>query len=237
MTEHPKATDLSEALRWAWGDIDQQQRPGPKRSLSLEAVLAAGVALYDQEGVAGFSLARLAKSLALTTNALYRYVESREELEALVRDTALGKPELAAMVDWQDAVRQWARELERRYRVHSWLAYVPVRIPFTPNALAWLDALLRPLEAAGLDAEARLAAAGLLDDHVRACAVAMFDLEGSKPTQVPDNFPDVLQARGLEAVSALFRSGMYASRPAERQTMLEFGVENFLRGVSTTRQG
>lgn len=221
----------SEALLRAWSTEPSSRRPGPRKAFSIEEVIEAGVELYDSEGLGGFSLARLAGVLQLTTNALYRYVASRDELEALIRDAALGHPDLEPCVAWQDGVRIWARALALRYRQHGWLAQLPVRIPFTPNALAWLDGLLVTLGSAGLDRETQLSAAALLDSHVRACAVAAADQAQVRGLALPDNFHALLVDRGLLSVAEVVGKGQYAEVAADGLQLLEFGLETLLMGL------
>jgi AcrR family transcriptional regulator len=231
MTDDNGDTARSNALLRTWRSDTHGVRPGPRKTFSVEAVVEAGIALYDVEGHQGFSLAKLAASLHLTTNALYRYVSSREELEALIRDAALGQPELEDTGDWKDRVRAWAHALVRRYSQHAWLAHLPVRIPFTPNAVAWLDALLLDLQAAGFDRPTQLSAAAFLDSHVRACAIAASDQKQARGLTLPDDFGRLLMDRGLHAVADLVGQGEYVEVEVDASQMLAFGLETFLVGL------
>lgn len=231
MTDASSDTARSNALIRAWTSDTTDVRPGPRKTFSIEAVVQAGIALYDIEGHQGFSLAKLAASLHLTTNALYRYVASREELEALIRDAALGQPGIEDKGDWKDRVRAWANALVRRYSQHVWLAYLPVRIPFTPNAVAWLDALLLNLRSAGLDRQTQLSAAAFLDSHVRACAVAVSDQKQARGLTLPEGFERLLIERGLYAVADVVGQGEYVEVEVDAPQMLAFGLETFLAGL------
>ncbi|WCM27385.1 TetR/AcrR family transcriptional regulator C-terminal domain-containing protein [Sphingomonas sp. QA11] len=231
MRDENSDTARSNALMHAWASDTQAVRPGPRKTFSTGAVVQAGVVLYDINGHQGFSLAKLAASLRLTTNALYRYVSSREELEALIRDAALGQPDLEDKGDWKDRVRAWAHALVRRYSQHAWLAQLPVRIPFTPNAVAWLDALLLDLQAAGFDRQTQLCAAAFLDSHVRACAITASDQKQARGLALPDEFERLLNERGLHAVADLVGQGEYVEVEIDASQMLAFGLETFLAGL------
>lgn len=232
MSDDNANASRSEALQRAWTFDAKATRPGPRRTFSTDAIVEAGIRLYDTDGHQGFSLARLAAALNLTTNALYRYVASRDELEALIRDAALGQPTLQLNGNWQDDVRSWARALALRYSQHPWLAHLPVRIPFTPNALAWLEALLLALRAAGLDRPTQLSAAALLDSHVRASAVAAVDQTESRGLTLPENFHALLINRGLLTVADVVGHGQYVEVAADGLEMLDFGLETFLQGIA-----
>ncbi len=231
MTDEKSDAARSNALLRSWVSDAGEARPGPRRAFSMDAVVQAGITLYDNEGHQSFSLAKLASSLGLTTNALYRYVSSREELEALIRDHALDRPDLRAEGSWQDQVRAWAKALILRYSRHSWLAHLPVRIPFTPNAVAWLDALLVTLEAAGFDRQTQLGAAAFLDSHVRASAIAASDQQQARALTLPQGFGALLGERGLHAVAALVEEGNYVEVASDASQMLDFGLETFLLGL------
>src|SRR5690349_375137 len=60
-------------------------RPPPGRSapygeLTADAIIRAGIALADAEGLGALSMRRLATELRVATMALYRHVRSRDEL-------------------------------------------------------------------------------------------------------------------------------------------------------------
>lgn len=231
MKERKAKATKPDALRHAWSAEPQVIRPGPRKTLTIEELVEAGIVLYDTEGHQGFSLAKLAASLHLTTNALYRYVASREELEALIRDAALGTAHLSLNGSWEDNVRIWARSLMERYAEHRWLAHLPVRIPFTPNAIGWLEALLVVLKTAGLDRHTRLNAATFVDSHVRACAIAAFDQAKARGLAAPEDFKALLFERKLLSVAELVEQGQYVEIAAEASEMLDFGLETFLLGL------
>src|ERR1700712_2930367 len=85
-------TDLPRAVRALWGLDDPAGRRGPKRSLSVQAIGAAAVEIADAHGLAAVSMASVAQRLGTTAMSLYRYVSSRQELEVVMVDLALGPP-------------------------------------------------------------------------------------------------------------------------------------------------
>ncbi len=226
------AADADGVTARAWNPTPPRRRPGPKASLSLGDILDTGIALGDAEGVAAISLGRTAATLGVTTNALYRYLDSRDELLVLLHDRALGGPTVRLPEDWPTAVRAWAVALRARYDRHPWLADVPVRVPFTPNALSWLDVLLRALEPSGLDDSRRLRAAALLDTYVRSSAATTADLRATQPIEPPRNLTALLAARGLSAVAGLLSSGAYVPTPgATGQADFDFGLDCVVTGL------
>ncbi|MEU9834692.1 TetR/AcrR family transcriptional regulator [Streptosporangium sp. NPDC048047] len=239
---HEKNAGLPGGLRRAWGVADPAPRRGPKASLSIPMILDAAVSLADAEGLQGLSLVRIAEQLGVTTNALYRYLDSREELDLLLRDHALGAPERTERTfdRWQDAVAEWARSLRARYVRHPWLADLSVRVPVTPHALAWLEILLERLGGSGLDDVGTLRAAGLLDGYVRWSSAAARDLAGNRTPVVEgsaiiDLVGPLLVERGMPRIAALFDGGLYRESPERHEDAdFEFGVGCILAGLTAS---
>jgi AcrR family transcriptional regulator len=137
-------------MRRAWGLAPLATR-GPRARYDVTEIADSAVSLADAHGLPGVSLATVAADLGLTTTALYRYLESKDELLELMVDTAVGPPPELDGDDWKSRVHVWARQLWYRYTAHPWLADVRVSgMPRYPNRLAWLDLLLRELDHASI---------------------------------------------------------------------------------------
>lgn len=97
----PAAEAISSVLRLAWalGDVGSR---GPKRGLTLERIVTAGIRVAHTERVGALSMAQIAGELGVGTMSLYRYVAAKDELLNLMVDTALGAPPLLAPgEDWR----------------------------------------------------------------------------------------------------------------------------------------
>ncbi|GAA4399978.1 GntR family transcriptional regulator [Tsukamurella soli] len=117
-------------------------------ALTVEAVVAAAVAVADAEGLDAVSMRRVGADLGVSTMALYRYVSDKDDLVLRMMDAACA--ELAPPVTaggWRERLELVARELWSGFRRHPWFAGVmsmtrpqPVRsaIPFTECALEGL---------------------------------------------------------------------------------------------------
>jgi AcrR family transcriptional regulator len=227
---------LGDRLARLWGGAEAPPgRPGPKASLTLDKIAEAGIALADAHGIAGASLVRVAERLGVTTNALYRYLGSRDELEQLLRERALGRPDPAQGGDWADRVRHWAYALRERFAAHPWLPSAAADVPIGPNGLAWLNALLAALDGCGLAQADALRAAALLDGFVKTSSLTAAELAArSTPIADAGTVADVLGAlladRGLDHVAALVRDGLF--RPADSNDAdFAFGIEIIIAGL------
>src|SRR6188472_411583 len=113
-------TALPRAIAALWG-LDEEGRRGPKRTLSVAGIGEAAVRIADAEGLAAVSMASVAKELGTTAMALYRYVDSRQELEAVMVDVAIGPPpDFGSSPDWTKRLFNWAWEEARQLAAHSW---------------------------------------------------------------------------------------------------------------------
>ncbi|UOQ90218.1 TetR/AcrR family transcriptional regulator [Agromyces endophyticus] len=205
----------------------------------MDEIVAAAMDLADGEGIAAASLPKVAARIGVTTNALYRYVDSKEELVVLVADRAWGAaPELPAD-DWRAAATTWSQRLHERFIARPWLLDVPTTLPLTPHTAAWLDVLIVGLGPAGLPSNEVLYSAYLLDSHARYDA----NLRRNAPTPPalsvthPDRrravrgFLDVqLRARGLDAVADVMRDPAFVG-DATSPDGFEFGLARILDGI------
>ncbi|MFB9931084.1 TetR/AcrR family transcriptional regulator [Amycolatopsis halotolerans] len=168
MPIEPDPRALPPGLTPAWLGAPRPRR-GPKPSHTVEAVVAAAVELADTEGLTAASLPNIASALGLTTNALYRYVSSKDELLILLAEAGFGPPPAAPLsLDWRSAVRTWADAATKRYAARPWL--LDVREGLTPHRLRWTEQLLAIFVAAGLSTVDALSCAELVSAVVRATA-------------------------------------------------------------------
>ena len=169
---------LPASLLAAWGQAEPRAR-GPKRTLSLEAIAAAGVAVADREGLAAVSMKRVADELGSKPMSLYRYVASKEELLALMIDLAGGVPPPPAPdEDWRDGLERWARHYRDALNAHPWAIRVPINgPPVTPNQLRWLEDALHSLRAVPLGAQAKMSVVLLVSGFVRNDATLEADID------------------------------------------------------------
>jgi AcrR family transcriptional regulator len=235
------SAELPEPLRRAWGVSGPPATRGPKASLTLRRIVETAVELGDAEGVEAMSLTRVAGRLSVTPNALYRHLGSREELHVLAREHALGVPgpRRRTPLPWDAAVVAWATALRARYLEHPWLVDAPVRLPVTPNALTWFEALLEALEPAPFGTPEKLRVGALLDGFVRAGVRAERDL-GSREPPLPADAPLVgavarlLPDYDLPLVAALFAEGRYREPPdGSTAEDFRFGLACIVAGIAT----
>ncbi|MFJ8012628.1 TetR/AcrR family transcriptional regulator C-terminal domain-containing protein [Streptomyces sp. NPDC096339] len=132
------------------------------RSLTPARLAAAALAVIDRDGLTGLSMRAVAVELGISTMALYRYVQDREELEALVVELVLsavdstppppGRP-------WQERVTELVARLRGAVAAHP--AVLPLVLTHRHRSLSvmsWGETLLGVLTEAGIGPEERIIA-------------------------------------------------------------------------------
>ncbi|TWV37767.1 TetR/AcrR family transcriptional regulator [Streptomyces misionensis] len=100
-------------------------RTGQPSGLDRERITAVSVRLLDAEGLARFSMRRLAAELNVTAMSLYWYVDTKDDLFELALDAAFGELRLPGeddAADWREQLRALAAEYRGLLVRHPWLS-------------------------------------------------------------------------------------------------------------------
>ncbi|GGK99925.1 TetR family transcriptional regulator [Planomonospora parontospora subsp. parontospora] len=173
--------ERSMALLWGGPEAprnrtgDARRAPGPKRALSVGAIVEAAIAVADEASTAEVSLRAVAERLGCTSMALYTYVPGKAELLDLMYDRA--HAELPGRYDlsrgWRAAATSWAVELRSFYLRHPWVLRVSYARPVLgPHEQAVLESLAGVLFHTGLPAATLRAVVSALFGFVRGNAQA-----------------------------------------------------------------
>lgn len=150
--------------------------------LNAYKIAQAAIEIADAGGLAAATIRAIAKKTGFTTMAVYRHVESRDELLVLMAELALGPARTYDQPHWQDNVRAWSSDLLRKYVTHPWILDVQIAgMPTTPNHISWLEQSLRLLEPTALSTQEKLDTSLLIDSYMRQFASMR---SGGKPTKL-----------------------------------------------------
>ncbi|MGH3239355.1 MAG: TetR/AcrR family transcriptional regulator [Spirillospora sp.] len=166
--EDPKA--LAELL---WG-LRKPGGRGPRPAFDVAQLAGAAVKIADTEGLDAVSMQRVAADLGLTKMALYRYVNGKTELVALMIEAAVGAPPvLDGASGWRAKLEEYAARLSDVWRHHPWLPSITVgdRV-MGPRETGWPEAALAALADTPLTERERLDAVVLVSSHIRATHAA-----------------------------------------------------------------
>ncbi|KUO19694.1 TetR/AcrR family transcriptional regulator [Streptomyces dysideae] len=203
---------------------------GQPSGLDRDRITEVTVRLLDAEGLAKFSMRRLAGELNVTAMSVYWYVDTKDDLLELALDAAFGElslPDQESDEDWRDQLRTLAHEYRGLLVRHPWVS--PLAGTFLnlgPNYLAFSRVVQQVIRKTGLPVH-RLTSAisavfqfvygyGTIEGHfIARCAQAgmtqdeYFRHAMSAVTQAPDaaevlkESEEIMAARGGDTVEEM----------------------------------
>ncbi|MFD5315663.1 TetR/AcrR family transcriptional regulator [Streptomyces sp. NPDC127098] len=152
---------------------EEDDRP-PRPRLSRERIVVAAVALLDAEGVAGFSMRRLAARLDAGTMSLYSHVGSREDVLDLALDAVFDEIPLPVPgTPWRAVLTEQLVASRRTMRRHPWVPELRATRPLLgPIALAHSECFYAALAGAGLTGPGLIAAVNVLTSYAHGHSAA-----------------------------------------------------------------
>jgi AcrR family transcriptional regulator len=188
------------------GDNRRVQRgPGEpgRRPLTRAAILQASLRLIDQQGLAAFTVRKLAQELGVDPMALYRHFANKDALLDGLSDTLWAEIELPhAEANWEATLRSVATSLWSLARTHPH-AYPLLfnRQTFPLGMLRLFDGVIERLQRAGFEQKNAAAIA---------CAVLSFAM-GYALMELSTGLPEASPPAATEhAVPAMAEIGLIA---------------------------
>ncbi|MEU8574005.1 TetR/AcrR family transcriptional regulator [Streptomyces asoensis] len=144
---------------WLEGKARRRGRGGGQPSgLDRDRITEATVRLLDAEGLAKFSMRRLAAELNVTAMSVYWYVDTKDDLLELALDAAFGEltelPDPADEdADWREQLRALATQYRELLVRHPWLSPLAGRcLNIGPNSVVFSRTVQRVVLRTGLPA-------------------------------------------------------------------------------------
>lgn len=216
-------------------DLNSARR-GPARSLSLDALLQAALALIDDAGPSALSLRRLGASAGVTANALYTYFPTKRDLEQAVADELLRRSAVDAPNEpGRAGVLAIAVALRERLLMHSGAFPFVLASPWTGDGAAELgERVLAGLVDAGLTAaDASRTSYALIAYALGTIALDLAEQEpGLRPLDDADRTADRRNAvLASDDLSPLAASTVDVVAQYNSRTQYVWGIERILDGV------
>lgn len=152
-------------------------RPEPvarQPRFSRDQIASAALAIADAEGFEAVTMRRIARALGAGTMSLYRYIETRADLLALIDDALLGESLVPGNLpaDWKQAIAMIARRSRQTFLRHPWAIQVLQGVAAGqgvmpgPNAMRHFEQSLAALAGAPFSTTAKLDLLAIVDDYV-----------------------------------------------------------------------
>lgn len=149
-------------------------RPGPRRTLSEQAILDAALALLAELGAERVTIRGIATRVGIAANAVYTYFPDKAAVLAGLAEQLLGRvhdnltsDESLSSLSYRDHIHAFARDLRTELLAHPGSVHLLLDAPLDgPNARAIGARLLVVLADTGLDPDAAARAAHLINVHI-----------------------------------------------------------------------
>ncbi|UYO00981.1 MAG: TetR/AcrR family transcriptional regulator C-terminal domain-containing protein [Devosia sp.] len=148
--------DPLKSLNLLWGRSETGKR-GPKSRLAWTDLVAAAIAIADDEGIDSVSTRRVAEAVGISPMSFYTYIPDKAVLIDLMLDMVSGGPDDAPIPEfepaqWRDNISFIARSLRDFYLAHPWTLQVTTHRPVLgPKTMRAYEAILRAVDGLGLD--------------------------------------------------------------------------------------
>lgn len=159
-------------------DRDKARGPGRPRvgALTEDRILDAALTLIDDDGLASFSMRRLAASLGVDPMSIYHHIPSRDALLSGVVARVLREhvPADDPQASWRERVHEWARQYRALAMAHPNLVLPLVEDTAAASRLAppTLEPLYAALAAGGMRPPETVDIADTLVDYVHGFVIA-----------------------------------------------------------------
>lgn len=151
-----------------------------------DGIAAVAVRLADTDGLGAVTMRSVAQALGGGSASLYRYVESRDELVALMVDQVNGEIDYTALdhADWLTDLLTLGRQSRGVYLRHPWLTETPAETAeLGPHAVEYLEHALHALRDLDVDGHRKLEAIGVFTAVVRLLARTQIEQRGTGPEE------------------------------------------------------
>jgi AcrR family transcriptional regulator len=202
--------------------------------LSREMIEDAAFEVIEREGLAGFSMRKLAAALGCEAMSIYHHFPSLAHLHEALVDRLIGALEMPdAGLPWRQRMRMAMQDFRRLGREHPAFAQFLVTYRMnSPTCLAWLNSVIGLFEAGGFNTElgARLFRTvgyylmGAILDETSGYARGPSAVSTVSDEQLARDFPNVMAA------------GRYFGT-AEFDATFELGLDMLLDEMERLRDG
>lgn len=237
--ERSGSGDIERTLQLLWNPESASGR-GPRRSLSVAAIVDKAVEIADERGLDAVSIRSVAGELGVGAMTLYRYVPSKAELLDLMLDR-VNRPAFDELpAGWRPAMEAMGHELWRLYTTHRWLPLVDEARPVLgPNAVQALELVMGALHGSELTDREKMSLTVTIGSFVATLArTANAIVAAQERTGVTHE--EFWASQGA-ALAAAMQSGRYPHMAdlsedafaATNHEMFEFGLHTILDGVQS----
>ena len=235
------ARNIPALIRLLWrADAPPASPRGRPARISVDDVVAAGIAVADDEGLPALTIRAVAARLEASPMALYAHVPDKTTLLALMTDQVLARmphAEYDGIADWRERLARIAADNRDVHLAHPWLASLgPDLTPIGPGAIGKYERELRALEPLALSPVDTDACLTLLVDFARSSAEARHAATSPDPGWWEAAAPALAEHVTADRFPLATRIGAAAGEQhgaaRDDEYAWRFGLERILDGIA-----
>lgn len=205
----------------------------PRRTLTVEKIIAAAVAFADREGFEALSMRKLAHELQVTAMSLYNHVENKDELLDLMLNAVVAEIDSPYETgDWDVMMRRRAHSLRDVLIKHQWASTLLIsRIVLGEAIYRDSNASIGCLLNAGFSFAQADWARNAIDSHVYGYTIQELNYPVA-PQHYQATAADYLSNISKEDYPHMYEGALQVSAGVyDGQTQFGFGLELILDGL------
>jgi AcrR family transcriptional regulator len=229
-------TAVPRVLAQLWGR-DEPTRRGPKPGLTLETIGRGAVAIADEHGLAAVSMKRVAEAVGVSTMALYRYVDTKEDVFTLMLEFAVGSAPVVGRTpsptSWREGLGVWCHAYRAVLMVHPWMVQVPLSAPpETPDQVAWMESALLAMADLRLTPQEKLQVLLQVNSYVRGDAALSSQVAETEEMSVTwaQRILTLTAADDFPELHTILASGEF-DEDDDALEQFELGLQRMLDGI------
>ncbi|HEY2665106.1 MAG TPA: TetR/AcrR family transcriptional regulator C-terminal domain-containing protein [Candidatus Binataceae bacterium] len=191
-----------------------------KSQLSREKIAVVALAIADKEGFQAVSMRRVARELKVGTMSLYYYVNTKDDLIAVMDDALMAEALLPSLPkDWRRAMVDIAKRTHSVFIRHPWALAAMLSAPPGFNAMRHMEQCLEALAGTPMTKKQKITLLATVDDFVfghalrEAATDATIDMEFAAAQLATSAFPRLAEVFGggfIDAHKDRFEQGLWA---------------------------
>ena len=201
--------------------------------VSPERIAWAALEIAKSAGYEKLTMTRIAGLLGVSPSALYNHVSGKEDILRLLEDELMGGIRISDLprMDWDEAVRTWARRYLAVFADHTPLIPVIAVLPVSraPRTLRVYEAIASVLHSAGVPDRFALQAIVSLESLIFGSA---YDL--GAPSDIFDLGDD--DAAAASRFHTAVTAAAVGRRGYSSSAAFDFGLEAIISAIHRTRQ-
>jgi AcrR family transcriptional regulator len=234
------ARSIPTLIRLLWrAELPPASPRGRPARISVDDVVAAAIAIADDDGLASLTMRAVAGRLGSSPMALYAHVPDKTALLALMSDQVLARmphDDYDRIADQRERLVRLAADNRAVHLAHRWLASLgPDLTPVGPGAVGKYERELRAVEPLGLSPVETDACLTLLVDFARASAAAEHAAAAPEPgwweAAAPVLAEHVTAERFPLAARIGAAAGEHLGAARDDEHAFRFGLARILDGI------